>query len=254
MRKARLPELVVIGAQKSATRWLRDQLAQDPGFAMTSKEVEYFNNHWDRDLDWYAAWWDDATADQICGDVTPGYLMWTDDPARTAARIDGVLPGTRLVAVLRNPVDRLISAFIHHVRAGRIDPSIRLVERLVSVDADVDRCGLVSGGWYGRSLAPYIERFGDRLLVVRHDDVANAPDVLLQTVARHLGRDQLILSDTSNEVAHSNRSSVPPEVLDRAHLEESERRDVLQRHFADDLTLLTTMVEVDTSPWLADGT
>ena len=69
-------------------------------------------------------------------------MMWHRDPARIAARINESLPGVRLMALLRNPVDRTYSAFVHHMRRGLIPTGADLLDRLRSVppeDDDLER-------------------------------------------------------------------------------------------------------------------
>lgn len=244
----RLPNLVVIGAQKSATRWLRDVLNAHPDVAMAGRELEFFNHHYAHGLDWYAK---QFTHDPVpvVGEATPGYMMWTDDPRRSAARIDGVLPGVALVALLRNPVDRLTSAFVHHARMGRLTSRRSVFEHVMESDPETDPMGLVSGGWYGRSLEPYKRRFGDRLLVVLQDDVKSEPARVYSRVLAHAGVEPSFRPAGLGAVRHSNRDDVPPQVLAAAKLSDGQRADVYDRFFAEDVQRLASLTDETLSRW-----
>lgn len=119
----RLPTFLIIGTQKSATRWLRYNLGRHPDvFTPKVSEVSFFDVNYDKGLDWYRSHFADAGDAKAVGESTPGYTMWTRRPRRCAKRIAADLPDARLLAILRNPVDRCYSAFIHHQAMGRIPP------------------------------------------------------------------------------------------------------------------------------------
>lgn len=243
------PNFVVIGVQKSATRWLRDNLSEHPEIHVHHREIAFFNHHFDRGLDWYRTLIDAPPTARAVGDVTPGYLMWTDGPARTAARLSGALPGARLIALLRDPVERAASAYVHHARKGRLPDGPSLAE-LCAEDSDLlDGLGIVSGGWYARSLRPYLERFGDNLLVLRHDDVRDDPATLYRDVCRHLEVRDDVIPEGVREVKHSNRDAVPDAVLASAELTADERRQMWTTWFADEMTELERMLPIDIGPW-----
>ena len=71
-------------------------------------------------LDWYRAQFESWAGESILGEATPGYMMWRHHPRRVAERIKEVVPDARLIAILRNPVDRAQSAlsFITSSRVG----------------------------------------------------------------------------------------------------------------------------------------
>ena len=115
-----LPDFVIIGAGKSGTTSLYDLLIRHPcveGAAM--KEVRYFNQHFEKGIQWYRSQfppprWKDGRR-IITGEATPGYLFRIDVPERMAE----VVPQARLIALLRNPVDRAYSHYHHAVRSAR---------------------------------------------------------------------------------------------------------------------------------------
>lgn len=72
-----------------------------------AKEVRFFNRHFDRGQDWYSAQFQDVADAYIIGEATPRYMA---DPI-AMERISEVLPSIRMIAILRNPIDRTYSHY-----------------------------------------------------------------------------------------------------------------------------------------------
>lgn len=182
-----LPTFVVIGAQNSS-RWLRSMLEQDPDIYVAPGEPSFFAlpERYAQGLDVYRSAFSGWDGEPAIGDVSPAYLMPGYDPAAVARHIDESLPGIRLVAVLRDPVERLRVAYANSVVRGRIDPEMDLIDYVRSISPKDDPLQLVAAGWYGATLGPYVERFGDRLLVLLADDIAEDPTGSYVAVRRHV--------------------------------------------------------------------
>ena len=164
--------------------------ASTPTCSPPRRELEFFNNG-DRfrelGTDWYRAQFEGWNGEKIVGEATPGYMFWRHRPAVVAERIEQTLPGVRLIATLRNPIDRAQSAMVHHIEGGSLPGDSVLVELVKQTEPERDPLGIIAGGWYAASLEPYRERFGDRLLVVLHDDVDDDPRGVYDDALRHIG-------------------------------------------------------------------
>ena len=163
-----LPTFIIIGAQKSATRWLRQNLGKHPDIFTAPRELKYFNHPKrvaELGPDWYRSQFEGWAGEPVIGEATPGYMMLGHRPTDVADRIKATVHDVHLIALLRNPVDRAYSAFVHHKRAGRIHPRAQLLDKVRSCAPDDDWMGIVTGGWYAISLQPFLDLFGDRLLV-----------------------------------------------------------------------------------------
>ena len=120
-----LPEFIIIGAQKGGTSSLYNYLIQHPWIASSArKEVHFFDSNFDRGCRWYQAQfpfaWHRSYArlrrqQLITGEASPYYIFHPF----AARRIFEMLPRVKLVAVLRNPVDRAYSHYHHNVRRRR---------------------------------------------------------------------------------------------------------------------------------------
>lgn len=115
-----LPDFIIIGTAKGGTHTLYDLLTRHPHVERAvSKEVRYFSKHFDRGTEWYRSQfppprWREGRR-SITGEATPRYLFDPLVPERMAE----VVPQARLIALLRNPVDRAYSHYHHRVRDTR---------------------------------------------------------------------------------------------------------------------------------------
>jgi len=107
----RFPRLLIIGAHKGGTSALFAYLAQHPNFAPSEfKEVSFFGSdlRFGYGMGWYAAQWDARPSSSVIRfEASPQYLV----AQRAAERIYRNLPRVKLVAILRDPIDRAYSAW-----------------------------------------------------------------------------------------------------------------------------------------------
>ncbi len=251
--RSALPTFVIIGAQKSATRWLRSNLGEHPDIFTAGSELHFWNNQYRVEklgLDWYRDHFEGWNGERIVGEATPGYMIWRHHPAYVAKRLHDRLPEVRLIALLRNPIDRAQSAMVHHIRRKRLPAGSRLLDVVREQrPSESDWFCLVSGGWYAASLQPFLERFGDQLLVLFHDQIALEPARPYEAALRHVGADPTFLPDALARVVFSNQHGRagrknPLPIEDRAELWE---------YFRDDVARLEQMLGVDLSHWAPDA-
>lgn len=250
--KPPLPNFLIIGAMKGGTNWLRRNLDKHPDVVAARREVWYFSHNFERGPDWYRQSFQDWDGERAVGESSPTYMVWRGNPPLMARRIDENLPGVRLFALLRDPCDRALSAFIHHMGQHRIPPETDLLEYIESVPPEQDRLQLIVGGWYAASLAPFLERFGERLLVFLNEDIRDhAPDVYRRALA-HIDVDPNFTAEGVENVVFSTPA---PEASNfhtrgggRRSLTDAERA-VLYPYFADDIDRLEGMLGRDLSRW-----
>jgi Sulfotransferase domain len=121
-RRGPLPDFLIIGTEKGGTSFLYWSLCQHPLVeAAAKKEVHFFDApKWLRkSIGWYRAQFPASTRKDgrrvITGEASPFYLFHPLAPYRASRTV----PNTKLIAVLRNPVDRAYSAYRHRVLAGQ---------------------------------------------------------------------------------------------------------------------------------------
>lgn len=125
-----LPNFIVIGTQKGGTTSLYNYLIQHPCIASAfAKEVHFFDNHtrahnFGKGMAWYRSHFEYSLhksynkivhqQDLITGEASPDYIFDLHAPQR----ISSAVPGVKLIVLLRNPVDRAYSHYLHNVRAA----------------------------------------------------------------------------------------------------------------------------------------
>ena len=251
-RELPLPTFLIIGAQKSATRWLRLNLGLHPDIFSAPRELEFFNNG-DRveraGLPSYRAQFEGWSGESFVGEATPGYMFWHHGSGVVAGRIREAVPHVRLIAILRNPVDRAQSAVVHHIQGGSLAAGSRVLDVVRRMPPERDPLGIVSGGWYAASLEPYQELFGDQLLVLLHDDADDDPRGVYDQALRHVGPAADFVPAELERVRFSFQQRLSAETHG---LTLDERRE-LYEFFADDIRKLEKMTGRDLSLWDADA-
>ena len=176
------PDFIIIGAMKSATSTLHDQLSRQPGTWMSDpKEPNFFSDEdvWSKGLDWYSSLFDGAAPGDLRGESSTHYTKLPDYPA-CLARMRAYVPDVRLIYVMRHPVDRLVSHYMH----GWLEASIT-----EPIDDAVTRHPqLVDYGRYTMQLRPYLETYGpERILPVFFERLTSHPQQELERVCSFLG-------------------------------------------------------------------
>ena len=176
-----LPNFLVIGAHRAGTSLLHHKvLLPHPEVYVPAerKEVHYFDRYYARGLDWYRTYFPPepmAGRFKAIGEVTPDYLTTLEVPGR----IHQLLPGCRLIAILRNPVDRAWSWY-QHARRSRNEG--RDFERFIAEDPNA-----LGGGLYHQHLQRYLALFPrQQLLVVIYEELVDNPGRELDRLAAFL--------------------------------------------------------------------
>lgn len=176
------PNFLCIGAQKAGTTWLKHMLEAHPdAFVPDRKELYFFSRRsvYAKGMEWYRQQFAGAAGEKAIGELTADYLWTTSDPADLSESdrnsnvpdlIKKHYPDLKFIAILRNPVDRAISAFLHHVRARRISPTADIM------DAGT-HFGILSMGYYEQHLRNWYKSFDDErfLILLFEDDVKKKP-------------------------------------------------------------------------------
>ena len=173
---------IIIGAMKSATSTLHNQLAAQPGiFMSTPKEPNFFSDDavYAQGLDWYHGLFSEAEEGDLCGESSTHYTKLPDYP-HTIERLKEAVQSPRLIYVMRDPIDRLISHYMHQWSEGII---------CCDINQAIDRYPeLINYSCYGMQIKPYLEAFGkDAVLPIFFDALKSAPDQTLVKVGEFIG-------------------------------------------------------------------
>jgi hypothetical protein len=191
---ARLPNFLIVGAARSGTTSLARHLgAHSDAFVPEEKELRFFDDNFDRGLDWYGAFFADAGDATAVGEATAAYLY----NARAVERMATVVPQARLIAMLRQPVDRAYSNYWMNRERGReklsfTDAIAEEPQRMAAAIAngETPRAVYLEKGRYVPQLVRLCEHFPrESLQVVITEDLASDPVATFGRVCTHVGID-----------------------------------------------------------------
>jgi len=178
------PDFLGIGAQKSGTTWLWENLDQHPDIYMARpKEVHYFDWNYYQSIRAYSRHFKRYPRGRLQGEITPEYGIL---PTKRIRFIQKMNPDLKILLLMRNPVDRAWSqAYMNLVRnTGRAYedvPDAEFVDHFQS-DRSIDR------GRYSKIIERWQEVFGkEALFADLYDRIATEPRALLTEVFEHLG-------------------------------------------------------------------
>jgi hypothetical protein len=181
-----LPTFVVIGAMKAGTVSLSHYLDEHPdvflGRGGRFGEPNFFvaERNWPRGRGWYESLFDGAGSATALGECSPSYTM---APALggVPGRMAQVVPNARLVYVVRDPIARMRSMYMHQVSAGRERrrPEVALLD-----------ARYLGPSLYGFQLAAFLDHFErGQVLVIASEVLRERPREALSAVFGHLGVD-----------------------------------------------------------------
>ncbi|MEL6359517.1 MAG: sulfotransferase [Pseudomonadota bacterium] len=195
------PDFFLIGAMKCGTSTLHDQLAGQEGvFMSTPKEPNFFSDDdvFARGADWYKGLFADAEGGDIKGESSTHYTKLPTHPKTIRRLTAEVGTNAKFIYVMRHPIDRLVSHYIHEWTQNVLSDSID--------DAISSHKPLIDYGRYAYQLAPWIERFGkDRILPVFFERMTAEPQQELNRVAAFLTIPGPV--EWREDIAQSNVSS-----------------------------------------------
>jgi hypothetical protein len=197
------PDFIIIGAMKCGTSTMAAQLGAQPGVFMTTpKEPNYFSDDavFARGPDWYAGLFATAPQGAVRGEASTHYTKRPDYP-ETIARMQATVPDVRLVYMIRNPMTRLVSHYIHAWSEGEI------TRPLAEVLDDHPR--LVDYGRYGWQIAPFVDAFGARAILLSSLEQMEAdPQGELARIAAHVGHPGPVTWQDTLETQNVSRERV----------------------------------------------
>lgn len=305
-----LPDFLVIGAPKAGSTAVHEALVQHPQlFLSTPKEPKFFltggarprrdqhrgpgDAHSAREWIWsrerYERLFDAAPAGSLRGESTPFYL-WSK---AAHVRIRQTVPNAKLIAVIRDPVDRAYSNWTHLWCDGlETEPDFVTAcrkerERIAAGYAPFWR--YLELGRYGEQLEHLFRVFPrEQVHVLRYKEFVDEPARAIDSICEFLG----VATGMVASVPHSNPSGwaddgpantvlrgivrggavlgsyAPPQVWRRAHapLIRALRRDKTNRphlhteqrrelvgHFRKDIELLESLLGRSYQDWLSDS-
>lgn len=220
-----LPNFFLVGAAKSGTTSLYHYLSQHPDVYMPyNKEPHWFSRvqrvpgqgsypiATEKEyLRLFKGW----NGESAVGEASPSYL-WDEGAPR---RISEAIPQARIVAILRNPVDRAYSHYLMDIRAGK--QSLPFMEALRRDLQTEQKAWSLPGlyldlGFYAKQLRRYLEVFDSaQIKTYLYEDLREDPIALLESIMEFLEIDPGYASSIRTDVQY-NKYSVSRSTLARS--------------------------------------
>lgn len=184
-----LPNFIIIGGLKCGTTSIHHYLGLHPEIHMSKpKELNFFaaEQNWDLGLDWYRGRFDSRF--KVNGESSPHY---TNRPRfnGVAERIHKHIPDAKLVYMVRDPIKRILSHWVHATGAGyetrEFEPTLNLPDT-----------SYIHRSMYWMQLQPYLELFDrDRIEVITQEELGRHRDETMRKAFSFLGVDENFTSE-----------------------------------------------------------
>lgn len=211
---------------KAATTSLYTYLKQHPDVFMSKVKEPMFFNNYKKENDYfvkgrktkkittlqdYTALFDKEKNQSAIGEASPAYIY----DKKTPYLIKEVIPEVKIIVVLRQPIERAYSNFLHARRAGR-EPITKFTEAINSEEKRKENNWsplyfYKDKGFYYKQLKRYFELFPkENIKVLLFEDVVKNPTTTTQEIFSFLGVDSNFIPDTKQK---TNVSGTPKGVF-----------------------------------------
>jgi hypothetical protein len=226
-----LPNFIIIGSARSGTTSLYNYLIKHPAVAPAwQKEIHFFDYNYQKGFSWYRGqfptlpykYYIETVHRQnlITGEASPYYLFHPYTPSRVAQH----LPGVKLIALLRNPVERAFSHYCWEVSWGnehlsfedavdqeemRTQVGVHKLENSISFNHL--HFSYISRGKYAEQLARWFEYFPqEQFLIIKSEDMYNNPTTIFKQALDFLHTPVRDADRQTSNFKQYNRQKISP--------------------------------------------
>jgi hypothetical protein len=179
-----LPNFLVIGAMKAGTSSMYRYLRLHPDVFMPDmKEPQFFvaERTWPLGVEWYERLFDQGIGKKAIGEASTGYTKHPAHPG-VPERIFSLMPEVRMIYLIRDPIERIRSHYMHNAAAGANPPPINEVVLNDPV--------FVAHSCYAMQIERYLDVFPrSQILVIKSEDMLHDRRPTLRRVFEFLDID-----------------------------------------------------------------
>ncbi len=175
-----------IGAQKSGTSWVYACLYEHPQICAPIKEIHFFSRpRYVNGKEWYESHFKKCDEKKLKGEFSTSYLYSKEAPERIRA----CYPNTKIIAILRNPIERAYSQYRNSIKSGEIPKSTSFDEYMKSEES------VLQQGVYVEQLERYYTLFPkEQILVLIYEDIKKNPVTFMKRIYQFLEVDDTFVS------------------------------------------------------------
>lgn len=211
-----IPNFMIIGAARSGSTSLFLYMEQHPEIYFSEiKELNFFSNpsFWEKGFHWYEAKFPSISKDIKCvGEASTSY---TRSPFLDQApkRIFNYNPNIKFIYVVRNPIDRFISHYLHNVNAAMENRTIDQVIENLSEEP------IAWQGKYHYQLSRYLEFFDkSQIYVTKFEKLSNEPEQVAKEIFDFLEVDSNVSLEKIGQIFNSSNKTTRKTELGRKAL------------------------------------
>ena len=209
-----LPDLIVIGVVRSGTTSLYHYLSQHPSIIKSAHdELGYFDSNYKLGLNWYKSFFPSIFEKKkierkngkfLTYDVTPFYIYNQKAPQR----IHQILPNSKLIVILRNPIDRSYSNYFLGNQEKKFEEIIANEKKILNkIDKNnVDEyynfvhTSMLARGFYAEQLETWYKIFPkNQILIIKSEDFAIQTNKIMNEIFNFLGLENFNILDNSKK-------------------------------------------------------
>ena len=191
-----LPNLLIVGTQKSGTTWTHFTLKKSKYiFGSKVKELNFFNKvdyNLEENINKYK---ENFIKDQeiYYMESTPHYFRLPNSKYDSAMNIKSLLGSTdfKLIVIFRNPIERALSATVHHMMKERLEYK-KVITEINNAHSIIDL------GMYYEILKYWKSIFGDNLGVFFYDEIENNPQGYIKSIFDFLNVEDTLSDEELN--------------------------------------------------------
>jgi len=216
-----LPDFIIIGAMKGGTTSLFNYIASHPGIIPSSiKETDFFasDKKFKKGIDWYKNLF--PGKGEYAFEASPNYTKRHKFPG-VPERMHTVLPNTKLIYVLRDPLERLISHYIHSYSHG-------LESRPFHDVIKSPENNYIQTSKYYFQLSAFLAHYSEnQLLIIESENLQKNPEVTLSKVFAFLQIPPDYDKSLLEMRFHRSNKKKAPSALERAIRKKTNNRYLL---------------------------
>ena len=207
------PNLFVAGVPKAGTTSLFHYLALHPDiFPSSRKEPGFFHpfkiKDMDANLEAYKKFFTDHSGQRYAIEATPGYFYGGKE---TANAINKYSPDSKIIIVLRNPVERLFSFYKYKKSLGHIDDNLNFESYIDEckkqagpIEKETYDFWAMVGGKYANLLSEWHDVFGERMMLRFFDDLVKDEPKFIEEICNWLDLDKKQIDDGKTKVQNKS--------------------------------------------------
>jgi hypothetical protein len=174
------PNFIFIGPGRTGTSMIYEALLLHPDVCLAKniRITNYFCTEFYKGEEWYLSFFSECQRDNVIGEMGSNYFY----DILSAKRIFDLLPKVKLISILRNPYERLISSYNYKLRASLIAPEVSINEAIYSYP------DLVLDNMYFDNLSGFYDKFQDEnIRVLIYDDLKEDPVEFMAELYKYIG-------------------------------------------------------------------